>query len=51
MKMNWQGHDRVHLRAGTPVVVVAGRFFFLGKGEASGSEWKGSVHVMQKLKK
>ncbi len=34
MKMNWQGHDRVHLRAGTQVVVVTGRSLFLGKGEA-----------------
>ena len=34
MKMNKQGHDRVHLREGTQVVVVKGRSLFLGKGEA-----------------
>ena len=34
MKMKWQGRDRVHLRAGTQVVVMTGRYFFLGKAEA-----------------
>ena len=34
MKMKWQGHDRVHLRAGTQVVVVTGSYLFLGKAEA-----------------
>ena len=37
MKMNRQGHDAAHLRAGTQVVVVIGRSLFLGKGEACGS--------------
>ena len=48
--MNRQGHDRVHLRAGTQVVAVTGRYLFLGKGNASGllcvhtpaDEWKGN---------
>ena len=34
MKMKWQGRDHVHLRAGTQVVMVTGRYLFLGKGEA-----------------
>ena len=33
MKINRQGYERVHLRAGTRVVVVTGRFLFLGKGD------------------
>ena len=32
--MDRQGHDRVHLRAGTQVVLVTGRYLFLGKAEA-----------------
>ena len=50
MTMKWQGRDRVHLRAGTQVVAVTGRYLFLGKGNASGllcvhtpaDEWKGN---------
>ena len=37
MKMQWQGRDRVHLRAGTQAVMVTGRYLFLGKREACGS--------------
>ena len=34
MKMNRQGHDRVHLRAGTQVVVGTGRPLWLDEREA-----------------
>ena len=33
MKMNRLGHERVHLRAGTQVVVVTGKSLLLDKGE------------------
>ena len=33
MKMNRQGHEWVHIWAGTQVVVVTGSSLFLGKGE------------------
>ena len=59
MKMNRQGHDRVHLRPGTQVVVVTGRSFVPRQRRSiricvyipQQMSGKVTVHVMPKMKK